>query len=424
MKIRFPAALFTTVLATATLHGLAWDPPSSAEPPSIGCGWSPVGNTLFPDLEARYWKAVVPLRAGQQIRVSGKFPHARYIAYALQGPGGSGDAVHDVAIAPDAGSTNPFLVGADRNAPARSYTLTVVPGSPPHSGRPPNTLYSGEGALAEHLVTVIYRIYDVDAAVDPVSGGVGLPAVVAVDDTGKMTNTCDNNRGGVTAGASFAALPAGADHGAGAFGTNPPSWQKFVNTATVYAQILHNDLLGDALYDRVSAATSGGAPGGLGANVDNQYVSALVNSNYGKVLAFTGAMPTHADTFQGQSPMTGGQVRYWSMCSEKLATTQAVQCIPDHAVPVRNDGSFTLVVSAPQDRPRNAEEACGVAWLPMGTAPGTVLIMRNMLADPTFAQSIGRSELNHEAGTMGAYYPRGQYFTDAAAYEATGCKGR
>lgn len=262
----------------------------------------------------------------------------------------------------------------------------------------------------------------VDEAVDQATGGVGLPVVTAVDSTGTITDTCDDDRGGVTAGASFAPIPAGADQGIGAVGTNPPSWQKFVNTATVYSQILHSDLLGDDLYDRVSAKTSSAAAGGLGANVDNQYVSALVNPNYGKVLEFTATMPTHPDTYDGQSPMGSGQVRYWSMCSEILATTQAVQCVADHAVPLRHDGTFTVVVSAPQDRPHNATAACGVAWLPVGTAPGTVLIMRNMLADPGFAQAIGRSELNHEADTMGAYYPRGRYFADGAAYDAKGCQ--
>ena len=391
--------------------------PADAEP---GCGWSPVGNTLFPDLDARYWKVVVPLRSGQQLKISGQYPHARYLAYALQGPGGSGDAVHDSAITPDAGSTNPFLVGADRNAAARSYTLHIVPGAVPASGRAPNTLYGGEGLLAEHLVTVVYRIYDVDAAADQASGG-SLPTVATVDGSGTVTGVCSDNRGGVTPGASFASVPDGTDRTVGAVGTNPPSWQKFVNTDTTYSQLLHNDLLGDALYDRVSGATSSGAAGGLGANVDNQYVSTLVNPNYGKVLALTAAMPTHPDTYQGQSPMGSGQVRYWSMCSEILATTQTVQCLPDHAVPVRNDGTFTVVVSAPQDRPANATPECGVAWLPMSTVPGTVLLMRNMLADPSFAQSIGKSELNHEADTMGAYYPRGQYFTDAASFAATGC---
>lgn len=357
-----------------------------ASPPISGCGWAPVGNVLFPDLNARYWKVVVPVRSGQQVRVTGQFPHARYTAYALQGAAGSGDAVNDAQITPDTGSANPFLAGADRNVAARAYTLHVVPGDAPSSGRAPNTLYAGDGFVAQHAVTLVHRIYDVDAAVDQATGGVSFPIVEAVDATGAVATRCDSNRGGVTPGANFAPLPAGADTGIGAVGTNPPSWQKFVNTATAYSQILHSDLLGDALYDTVSGATSGTSSGGLGANVDNQYISALVNSNYGKVLALTATMPSYPETYQGQSPMGSGQVRYWSMCSEIFTTTQAVQCIPDHAVPLRTDRTFTIVVSAPGDRPRNATEDCGVAWLPMGT-----------------------------------YYPRGRYFPDAAAYDQTGC---
>lgn len=412
---------WTLSVAAALMLVLLAGPPAPASPAFDRCGWNPVGNVLFPDLNARYWKVVVPVHSAQQIRVTGQFPHARYAAYALQGPASSGDAIHDAQITPDAGSTNPFLAGADRTVAARSYTLHVIPEQAPASGRAPNTLYAGDGFAAQQAITLVYRIYDVDAAADQVTGGVSFPVVEAVDASGAVTIRCDNNRGGVTPGASFAPVPAGSDTGIGAVGTNPPSWQKFINTATAYSQLLHSDLLGDALYDKVSTATASTSSGGLGANVDNQYISALVNANYGKVLSLTATMPTHPQTYQGQSSMGTGQVRYWSMCSEVFATTQAVQCVPDHAVPLHGDHTFAIVVSAPADRPSNATEACGVAWLPMGTAPGTLLIMRNMLSDPAFAQGIGNAQLNHEADTMGSYYPHGQYYPDAAAYEAIGC---
>ncbi len=397
------------------------DQVAHAAPQHGGCSWTPLGNGLYPDLNARYWRVQVPLGSGQHISVRGRYPHARYMAYALQGPGGSGDARHDTQIEPDAGSTNPFVVGGDRNTGSRNYALRVVPGSPPTSGRAKNTLYSGQPQPGG-TVTLIYRIYDVDEDVDQATGGVGFPTVEAVGASGAAVTTCAAGSPTVTPGASFAAHTPLPVTGIGAIGTTPPSWQKFVDTPTVYAQILHSNLLGDEIYRRLSAATSGGASGGLGANVDNQYITTLLNPNYGKVVEFRATMPTYPETSQGQSPMGSGQVRYWSMCSEVLETTQAVQCVADHQVPLTAARTFTIVVSAPADRPRFATAGCGVAWLPMSTAPGTVLLMRNLLAEPGFAHSIGNATLNDEQATMGSYYPRGQYFPNAAAFDRRGCQ--
>lgn len=418
-------SVLRTVVALAcllSLAGAAWcrPVPVSAAPRSSACGWSPLGNALFPDLNARYWHVQVPVQPGGQLRITGRFANARYFSYALQGPGGSGDAIHDAALTPDPGSVNPFVVGADRNVTQRSYTLRVVQSAAPLMGRAPNTLYAGSSRMGGSI-NIVYRIYDVDADVDQATAGVGFPTVQSLDGSGHTTATCSGGIGSVTPAASYPNPPRIPGAGVGAIGTNPPAWQKFVNTATVYSQMLHSQLLGDDVYDRISEAASGGAIGGLGANVDNEYITTFLNPHYGKVLVLRATMPTFPHTDAGQSPMQSGQVRYWSMCSEIPSTTQAVSCIPDHAVPVGSQRSFTVVVSAPADRPRNATALCGVAWLPMSDHPGSVLLMRNLLADPTFAQGIGKAQLNHEAATMGSYYPRGQYLPDAAAFDARGC---
>lgn len=415
-RARLWAVLVVLMSALAMSLGPAHADPT--RPP--GCGWTPLGNVLYPDLDARYWHVQVPVQPGGQVRVSGQFPHARYLAFALQGPGGSGDAIHDTRLIPDSGSTNPFVAGADRDAAQRNYTLHVV-ATPPPARRAPNTLYAGSGT-AGRSIDVMYRIYDVDADVEQATAGVGFPAIESLDAAGKVTAACHGGKGSVTPGVSFVGRPVIASDGIGALGTDPPAWQKFVNTQTVYAQLLHSRLLGDAAYNRFSAATSRGSDGGLGANVDNQYISTLLNPHYGKVLVLQATMPTFPQTYQGQTTMGSGQVRYWSMCSEIFTTTAAVSCLPDHAIPLGPQRTFTLVVSAPRDRPANATVACGVAWLPMGSNPGTALMMRNLLADPGFAQGIGNAELNREATTMGAYYPRGQYLRDAAAFEERGCR--
>jgi hypothetical protein len=50
-----------------------------------------------------------------------------------------------------------------------------------------------------------------------------------------------------------------------------------------------------------------------------------------------------------------------------------------------------------------------------------VLIYRNMLPAPDFAQSIQRAKPDHEAETMGDYLPASLYLADKADFEKRGC---
>jgi hypothetical protein len=120
--------------------------------------------------------------------------------------------------------------------------------------------------------------------------------------------------------------------------------------------------------------------------------------------------------------MGGGELRYWSMCSEEFFSGRFYACLVDDQVPLRRDGSFTIMVSTAEQRPANARAACGIAWLPMGPAADTVLIERNMLADPRFRHSIQRARYGHEQQDLGRYYPRTRYLSTAQA-EALGCRG-
>jgi hypothetical protein len=89
---------------------------------------------------------------------------------------------------------------------------------------------------------------------------------------------------------------------------------------------------------------------------------------------------------------------------------------------------YTIVVSRPADRPRNARAACGVQWLNWGrqTAvpeqPGYgLLLVRNMLASPVFAHAVQNvSELGTERQVMGPYHPSPTY-TSRRAFERLGC---
>jgi hypothetical protein len=96
-------------------------------------------------------------------------------------------------------------------------------------------------------------------------------------------------------------------------------------------------------------------------------------------------------------------------------------CVRDDHVPLDSQGDYTIVVSTAANRPANATAACGVAWLPAGPLPQTVLILRNMLPAPGFSAAVQHAAPGTERATMGPYYPVGRYYASVADFERRGC---
>ena len=82
-------------------------------------------------------------------------------------------------------------------------------------------------------------------------------------------------------------------------------------------------------------------------------------------------MPTHPTTYLKDKinhKPTETQVRYWSICTSGAIANPPIlpadsACLFDQEVPTNSNGEYTVVVSLPQDRPKNAKPGCGVAWL-------------------------------------------------------------
>src|SRR5256885_455521 len=85
----------------------------------------------------------------------------------------------------DAGSVNPFILGAERTSKKRSYTAFIDFGPIP-STRAPNTLYTGtgQGGTPNFDGTFIYRVYVPDRGLDEL-GGVGVPTVTLETTSGQ-----------------------------------------------------------------------------------------------------------------------------------------------------------------------------------------------------------------------------------------------
>jgi hypothetical protein len=218
-----------------------------------------------------------------------------------------------------------------------------------------------------------------------------------------------------------AAGPAGALPGAGALARATPRWRKYTNNPSLLAGVLlDGEAAGRALADPATAAASESLPpGGFGENLHIRYVYATASREFGAVLLLRGRAPATPRTLDGQTTMDGGQLRFWSICSYGQ-TTAFYACRNDDSVPVDADGRYTIAISTSAARPSNATEACGMAWLPAGPSPQTIMLIRHMLPAAGFAQAIQRVEPGREEEQLGAYYPRGTYYADPADVERLG----
>ena len=112
---------------------------------------------------------------GSRLTLRGRFPHARYFKFALYRfvnntfTAIGGEDLIGWDIEPDDGSSNPYVVGADRSVKNRNYTVHVVAADAPkqRADRAGNTLYAGR---EERVIQIVVRIYVSDRPFD----GAGL----------------------------------------------------------------------------------------------------------------------------------------------------------------------------------------------------------------------------------------------------------
>ena len=160
--------------------------------------------------------------------------------------------------------------------------------------------------------------------------------------------------------------------------------------------------------------------GGFQSNPDTRYLIAQVSLKYGPVITVSGKLPTFPKTLPTNTatrPFKASQVRYWSLCTGSSPVSGlGYDCVYDQQTPLRGNRRYTLVISKPADRPRNATAACGYRWLTFGAGENypdpaardymDVLYMRFMAPNPTFAQPRQKvTTPGTEAKIMGPYFP-------------------
>lgn len=394
-------------------------------------------NFNYPEESATYWLARLRLTAGAKLFLRGRYAHARYQSLNSYSEGEPTDALADVKTAPLPGSVNPFVSGHRRDVARRAYRVEVRDAEPPPEGEPrqQNTLYARPAGDAP--IELLYRVYEPDRGLR-LAGGGGLPkprlrmpdgTVLRGRAACAVINEPDREIPVLRTPESQWSI---ATHAPGcdpetAPAVDPPRWKRFFNldyaragfalgcsdgAEQAHQQIPHEDR------------------GGFYSNGDIRYLYAPLNRRYGPLLVVRATMPTVLRTYRGARRMGGGQVRFWSLCStEGPVTTRTEDCLADRQVPLRGKRRFTIVVSRPEDRPRNAVWPCGVGWLRWALRGDAAdnpdfgfLIIRNMLPAPRFEQAIQRIEQSgSEREVMGGYFPRSSYATKDG-FEALGCR--
>ncbi len=98
----------------------------------------------------------------------------------------------------------------------------------------------------------------------------------------------------------------------------------------------------------------------------------FVSRAFAPVLVIRGKMPLYPDTYLGEDGhglevMTDWESRYISVVmSEAPPSGMGTDGLTDMQIPIDDDRNYTIVVSRAADRPANATDEHGVAWMDWG----------------------------------------------------------
>jgi len=400
-------------------------------------------NFAYPDTNVSYWSSEFTVPEGAKILIDGEFPYSRHFSLvSYTSVGERVNSLLDRAIKPDDGSTNTFLVGNDRFAKARSYSVKLELGDLP-ANPAANTLYAPK--TADNKVAILYRVYVPNKNMN-VKGNVSFPRIkvqLANNDIKQGKEVCDILK--VKKGPIDRVTTLPLQGMISAFNQNlydgfpaqkEPKWYKAFSGLDNFKCIYK--------YDPVTKQPISQCEGlpvtpklNYWATPDNEYVFATTSRRLGKVIELKGKLANTEKTFDNEPFVQKSDVRYVSICTNELITTATNYCIYDEQIKkVNSDGFYTIIASLPEDRPSNAREECGVYYLPLsprgtgytaqdgvtfGHPDFTLLIMRNLLPDSSFAHAIQNVKAwGEEKTVLGDYLPDIRY-TSKEDFESKGC---
>jgi hypothetical protein len=388
------AALLLGLPAPAAMASAATSASGPVTPP---CAWGTVVsatalNVFFPDTAATYWVTKFTVQDGLDITLSGRYPDSRYAqfsVYAAKGglftTNGVRSALTDYQIEPDHGSVNPW-----QHLAVAGGRFTVTLRSDPAAGQV-NTLPLAPADTASGSTGyLVYRVYlpargDFSAVPLPAltftAGGSSQPVPVCANAASRLP-------AGLAAPVSRAATPAATS--------------------------------GTVSFTRTTTTT------GVFPNADSAYLVAPVTPPGGDdVVVIRAKAPTSSTgSHPVRWPDPSADMRYWSMCDNLLDAQRSVVvnklpggqtddgCRYDSQTRLDRFGYYTFVVGTEAQRAA-IDRIPGTTFIPFSTADPTtthLLMLRNMLVSPGFAQAIQNvppgSAAAAAAAVMGPYYPQ------------------
>lgn len=392
-------------------------------------------NFAYPDTNVNYWASQFTIPEGAKVYLDADFPYARHtslVSYTSEGE--RINSLRDVEIVPNEGVTNPFIVGNNRLEKARGYQAEIKLGEEPSSPEK-NTLYAPKTETNE--VAVLYRIYVPNKGYD-MQAGASLPrfkVVLANGEEKRGEEVCQVLKV-KDQGISKSAVISKEQYSAWA---NTQQTIGFPAQSTPKWYTAYNGVMNVACIFKLGGLTQcEGVPAERKLNnwatPDNEYVFAALSRDLGKVAILRAKAPTTTKTLNNDTVVNDADMRYWSICTNELASTATNYCLYDEEVTKRDaEGYYNIVVSLPEDRPSNATESCGYHYLqshPRGAGYPELgakndhvefLLMRHLLPNPNFKNVIQNTKIwGDEEQVIGEYLPKITY-TTKADFEAKGC---
>ncbi|MBN8507233.1 MAG: DUF1254 domain-containing protein [Burkholderiales bacterium] len=416
----------------------------------------PIQNpNLWPDMQSTYFIGRLAIPAGATLTLNYTFPRVRFFQFALYKQEGTtfvsiGEDLEGPQIEPDPGSTNPFRVGANRLGDKRDFKLHIVAKDQPadKAQRATNTLYVGNGGGELMFVN---RAYLSDQGSDGAGWGPsdapkpgpGLPTYSGTLADGtklsseevakRFVRKMDETKQPVSAEQWEQLVHAKGNDPALDPATAParkvPRWEKYWN--------IKYSLLGAFKTPEEQAKIPFAGPIDGGGSPSTMYMVLHLSRKFGPVYVMRAKMPSFPNTYAGDggrglAVMPAAQTQYWSLVSaEAMPSGQIVDALTDMQVPLDKDGTFTIVYSRAEDRPKNATPENGIAWIewsprgegvqsPKNRPDFGMLMMRYIANAPDWKESpVNITRPGMEEQVMGPYYPRG-YYTTKAEFEAQG----
>lgn len=412
--------------------------------PSVSSDW--LYNNVYPDSNAVYQCSFFSMPEGSQLTIRGEYPRARSLSWTIYG--NKSDQINDTDIRPDSGSTNPFINGNDRHTKRRSYTVQVMQGHRPTDSAniPPNTIYQGGATQDPFGGYLCGRIYVPDKDSYPF-GGTRLPDISLRLSDGTVLqgapmceklNAQNHGFGPTSSDFGFVGLQNYVALRQGRPGIDPPRPPTWPAESTPVFRAFFNSTYQTCIFFTPEQGCGPDPvldPAGVGlGNPSNRYVETWIDRGFGEVVVLRAKKPTTPKTWHGPKFVKPKDydLRYFSICpQESLNSWRVGDCIFDEEIPTDSKGFYTVVLSKPSYRPKNARQKCGFAWAALpeaGDGAGDINLsdmwIRNQLPSPNFKEAAQNVKIaGTEQEVMGDYYPRGQYMSKDDFEKNYGCPG-